>query len=60
MTNPNAPTGVFAPVDVVAKAARRFKGVFVVDEAYADFSGTNCVMLNKTTFAVHRTLPPFA
>ena len=60
LTNPNAPTGVFAPADVVAKAARRFKGVFVVDEAYADFSGTSCVMLNKTTFAVHRTLPPFA
>ena len=45
LTNPNAPTGVFAPVDVVAKAARRFKGVFVVDEAYADFSRANCVPL---------------
>ena len=33
LTNPNAPTGVFAPVETIAAAARRFKGVLVVDEA---------------------------
>ena len=45
LTNPNAPTGTFTPADAVAKAARRFKGVFIVDEAYADFSKANCVSL---------------
>ena len=45
LTNPNAPTGMFTPVGTVAAAARRFKGVMVVDEAYADFAKTNCVPL---------------
>ena len=45
LTNPNAPTGTLLPPDSVARAARTFKGVFVVDEAYADFSRTNCVPL---------------
>ena len=45
LTNPNAPTGVPTPMETVATAARRFKGVLIVDEAYADFSKTNCVTL---------------
>ena len=45
LTNPNAPTGVFTPAETVSAAARRFRGVFVVDEAYADFAQTNCVSL---------------
>jgi histidinol-phosphate aminotransferase len=45
LTNPNAPTGTFAPTKVVASAAKRFKGVLLVDEAYADFAKTNCVPL---------------
>lgn len=44
-TNPNAPTGSFAEPEFVAKAAKSFKGVMLVDEAYADFSRTNCMKL---------------
>lgn len=45
LTNPNAPTGTFTDAGAIAKCARRFKGVIVVDEAYADFAKTNCVPL---------------
>lgn len=45
LTNPNAPTGVLSDPATVAAAAQRFKGVMLVDEAYADFSRTNCVPL---------------
>ena len=45
LTNPNAPTGVFTPRAAVAAAAKRFRGVLVVDEAYADFARSNCVPL---------------
>ena len=45
LTNPNAPTGTFTPAKVIAAAAKRFKGVLLVDEAYADFAQTNCVPL---------------
>ena len=45
LTNPNAPTGTFTPPDAVTRAAKKFKGVFVVDEAYADFACANCVPL---------------
>lgn len=45
LTNPNAPTGVPTPIEMVSAAARRFKGVMVVDEAYADFAKKNCMEL---------------
>lgn len=45
LTNPNAPTGTFSPPEMIARAARRFKGVLLVDEAYADFASENCVSL---------------
>ena len=45
LTNPNAPTGILTPRETVAAAAARFRGVLVVDEAYADFARTNCVAL---------------
>ncbi len=45
LTNPNAPTGTCAPVEKIAAAAKRFKGVLLVDEAYADFAKANCVPL---------------
>ena len=44
-TNPNAPTGTFAEPAAIAAFARRFRGVVIVDEAYADFSRTNCLPL---------------
>ena len=44
-TNPNAPTGTFAEPREIAAFARRFPGVVLIDEAYADFARTNCMPL---------------
>lgn len=49
LTNPNAPTGVLKPRAEVAAFARRFKGVVIVDEAYADFARENCMPLATDT-----------
>ena len=48
LANPNAPTGVFYPLETIRAFCRRFKGVVLVDEAYVDFSGgRNCLELAK-------------
>ena len=39
LANPNAPTGVMYPADVVGAFSQRFGGVVLVDEAYVDFAG---------------------
>ena len=44
-TNPNAPTGTFAEPAAIAAFAKKFKGVVIVDEAYADFARANCMAL---------------
>ena len=44
-TNPNAPTGEFAEPAEVAAFAKKFRGVLIVDEAYADFARANCMAL---------------
>ena len=44
-TNPNAPTGEFAEPETIAAFAGKFKGVVIVDEAYADFARGNCMSL---------------
>ena len=44
-TNPNAPTGRFAEPGEIAAFAKRFKGVVVVDEAYADFAKGDAMKL---------------
>lgn len=44
-TNPNAPTGEFAEPSEIAAFAKKFPGVVIIDEAYADFSRTNCMAL---------------
>ena len=44
-TNPNAPTGVMAPKRKIAAFAKKFQGVTIVDEAYADFADENCMDL---------------
>ena len=44
-TNPNAPTGTFAEPAEIAAFAKGFKGVVIVDEAYADFARDNCMPL---------------
>ena len=60
LTNPNAPTGVTTPPETVAGFAKKFKGVVIVDEAYADFAETNCVSLatndDNSNIIVMRTL----
>ena len=45
LTNPNAPTGEFREPADVAAFAKAFKGVVLVDEAYADFARANCMTL---------------
>jgi histidinol-phosphate aminotransferase len=45
LANPNAPSGTFVPVAAVEELARRFDGVLLVDEAYADFAEANCLEL---------------
>jgi len=44
-TNPNAPTGEFAEPTSIAAFAKKFPGVVIVDEAYADFARGNCMSL---------------
>ena len=54
LTNPNAPTGTVTPKDTISAFAKKFKGVVIVDEAYADFAKSNCVSL--ATDAKNRNL----
>lgn len=44
-TNPNAPTGGTAPKSKIAAFSKKFPGVVIVDEAYADFAKANCMSL---------------
>lgn len=44
-TSPNAPTGVGFSVAEVERLAQKFRGIVVVDEAYADFAEGNAVSL---------------
>ena len=59
ITNPNAPTGILKETDEIAAFARHFKGILLVDEAYADFAPTNCMALataaNNKNVIVMRT-----
>lgn len=48
LTNPNAPTGEFREPADVAAFAKKFRGVLIVDEAYADFARANCMVLATT------------
>lgn len=45
LTNPNAPTGEFIEPSEIAAFAKRFNGVLLIDEAYADFARDNCMRL---------------
>jgi len=45
LTNPNAPTGEFREPAQIAAFAKKFRGVVLVDEAYADFARANCMHL---------------
>lgn len=44
-TNPNAPTGEYAEPKTIAAFARKFPGIVIIDEAYADFARGNCMSL---------------
>lgn len=58
LTNPNAPLGLSWSIEEVSALADRCDGLFVVDEAYADFSSSNCLQLvrDKKNVVVTRTL----
>ncbi len=45
LTNPNSPMGFALGPEFVARLAHQVEGILVVDEAYADFSRTNCLSL---------------
>jgi len=45
LTSPNAPTGVGFPNVEIEEVLKRYKGVLVVDEAYATFARENAVKL---------------
>lgn len=45
LTSPNAPTGVGFTNEDIARAAASFRGLFVVDEAYAPFARENALPL---------------
>jgi histidinol-phosphate aminotransferase len=60
LTNPNAPTSLSFPKDKIKSFASSFKGVVIIDEAYADFADENMMDLavgcgNENTI-VMRTL----
>lgn len=45
LTNPNAPTGIVYPREIVRDFCEAFDGVVVIDEAYVDFAAGNCMDL---------------
>ncbi len=45
VVNPHAPTGRFETPETLARVAREFQGVLVVDEAYVDFAPDSCLSL---------------
>lgn len=45
LTQPNAPTSLAMPLEQIREAARRCRGVFLVDEAYVDFADESAVTL---------------
>lgn len=47
LPRPNAPSGVCAPRETVERLCRNFKGIVVIDEAYADFASDNCMDFPK-------------
>lgn len=59
-TNPNAPTSLMAPTEQVTAFCKRFHGVVLIDEAYADFAPANCMAFaaspENTNTLVMRTL----
>lgn len=57
-TSPNAPTGVGFSNETIRKLLQKFRGIAVVDEAYADFAKENAVELLRefSHLVITRTL----
>ena len=45
LANPNAPSGTFVSPTKVEELAKNFRGLLLIDEAYADFADDNCLNL---------------
>lgn len=58
LPNPNSPSGTFLSPDEIEKIASTLPCPLVIDEAYADFAGQNCVELVKKNpkIIISRTL----
>lgn len=58
LPNPNSPSGTLIPPEQVLELARRLPCPLIVDEAYVDFAGDNCIRLVKECdkILVSRTL----
>ena len=58
LTNPNAPTSLLFAKSAIANFCRAFRGVVLIDEAYADFAPENCadLALSLPNVLVARTL----
>jgi histidinol-phosphate aminotransferase len=58
LTDPNAPTSLSFPRPRVAAFCREFRGVVLIDEAYADFARGNCMdlALRRNNVIVCRSL----
>ncbi|HBA83303.1 MAG TPA: histidinol-phosphate transaminase [Verrucomicrobia bacterium] len=58
LANPNAPTSIQYPKEIVHAFCKKFPGVVLIDEAYADFARYNCIdlALSMENVLVGRTL----
>ena len=58
VVNPNAPSGTLVPAAELADLAGRLRGPLLIDEAYADFAGCDCVGLlrDHANVVVSRTM----
>jgi histidinol-phosphate aminotransferase len=58
LANPNSPVGFSYPTALISRMAQRTKGIFVVDEAYAEFARENALELvpNSDHVLVVRTV----
>ncbi len=45
LPRPNAPTGTTFPKEEIISLCKQFKGIILIDEAYADFAENNCIDL---------------
>ncbi len=45
LANPNTPSGVFIPKNVIKNLCKESKAVIILDEAYVDFAEDNCLEL---------------